>query len=150
MQGMRRWFSLFNPPKCASWGPRQWSLPSITPWDYSRTDRDAQQRHLADLTELEAEVLAAAARTGTKAGKLLMVISCCSREDCCWDDGTVLICSWGLDREIGVRGIKWGTVPGIGLKLGELWWGPERPGQGWGWGTGTWADRQGQALISKA
>lgn len=75
---------------------------------------------------------------------------CHSREDCCWDDGAALISSWGLDGEIGVRGIKRGTVPGTGVKLGELWWGPERPGQGRGWGTGTWADRRGQAFISKA
>lgn len=47
-------------------------ITPISHRDYSRTDSDAQQRCLADLTELEAEVLAALARSGTKAGKLFM------------------------------------------------------------------------------
>lgn len=69
----------------------------------------APQGRLADLTDLGGERLAAA-KTGTRAGILLIVIYCFSRQDCCWADGATL--TWALDKEMGVSGLKQGTAPG--------------------------------------
>lgn len=89
---------------------------------YSRRLQRHRQCHTpqgrpADLTDLGGEKLAAA-KSATRAGILLMVIYCFSKQDCHGADGATL--TWALDKEMGVSGVKQGTAPGRTVKVGEL------------------------------